>query len=161
MRLPRSLRRRALGCVWFAAWSGVLWGVVYPWTRLGGVVSDRLRWFEWFALAVGLLAGHAAGSYGREVARPGLDRNHLWLLRVTILPTAGIAAAAMLVLRIEGNPDPIGVVLTALLAVWAGVDLGYAVLPLLDDREWSLRGPVPLEVEEDADEFDERFPGFF
>jgi hypothetical protein len=83
------------------------------------------------------------------------------LLRATVFPAAGLAAAAMLVLRVEGNPDPIGVVLTALLAVWAGVDLGYGVLPLLDDREWSLLGAIPLEDEEEEDDFDQRFPGFF
>ncbi|MHC4991398.1 MAG: hypothetical protein ACYTGC_10490 [Planctomycetota bacterium] len=139
--------RRLTGWLWIAIWAGVLYLVAEPWTHLGGLVPERLRWLEWFVLAIGLLLGMTIGGFGRDAARPGSGRSHARLLRVLWLPQACLAALALVVLAWWGESDPIGIVLTAFLAYWAGLDLGFAALPLVQGRPYSFRSPIEPDPE--------------
>ena len=115
--------RRLVGALWTAGWFGVLWAVHRPWGGLGGLVSERLRWFERFVLAAGLIVGSTLGDVVRSVTatRSGQARGARWLL----YPAAVIGALGMAVLRLAGRDDPIGVVLNGLLSYTAGALSAY------------------------------------
>jgi hypothetical protein len=115
--------RRLVGALWVAGWVGVLWAVHRPWGELGGLVSERLRWFERFVLAAGLIVGSTLGEVVRSVTatRSGQARGARWLL----YPAAVIGALVMVGLRFAERADPIGVVLNGLLAYTAGALSAY------------------------------------
>ncbi|MCP3978745.1 MAG: hypothetical protein GY716_05365 [bacterium] len=142
------------GWVWLCAWGVLLWVVVSPWRELGGLVSERLRWVEWLVLCVGFLGGFTLGGLGRDLCASGSGWTHALILRCWVIPVAGCAAVAMVVLSWLGSTDEIGVALTALLAYWAGLDVGIAALPLMQGRDYRLRAPIdedsaPPESERD------------
>ena len=56
------------GLAFIAGWAALLYLNHWPWTRLGGVVDERLRWSERLVLALGLIAGATAGGIGRDAA---------------------------------------------------------------------------------------------
>ena len=149
---------RAAGWLWAGAWSVILFTVHAPWSELGGLVSERLRWTEWFVLSTALLVGQCVGSYARHAARAGTGRSHAGLLRWLLLPQAAAVAAALVVLRLYGPDEVIGVVATGFLAYWAGLDLAFAAWPLMTGRSYRFRAgidPDPVietgdQVEEDA-----------
>ena len=51
-------------------------------------------------------------------------------------------ATGLIVLRSSGNPDGIGVVLTAFLSYWAGLDLAFGAWPLVRGHPYSFTGPI-------------------
>lgn len=139
--------RRAAGLSWLAAWIVLLYGVSAPWRELGGIVDERLRWLEGFVLVVGLVAGFTLGRFGRDAAGPGSGRTHLDVLRYLLLPVAALTAVALLALTWMAMPDPVGVVVTGFLAYWAGLDLAFGAVPLLDGKPYHLSRPVDPEPE--------------
>ena len=150
---------RGAGWLWTAAWVGVLYLVTYPWKHLGGLVSEQLRWTEWFVLGIGFIAGSTVGVFCRDAARPGTGRSHASLLRFVWLPVAATTAAAMLTLVCVGQRDAIGVVLTAFLAYWAGLDLSIGAVPLMQGRSYSFRRAIePLPEEPGPSLPEERVP---
>jgi hypothetical protein len=126
----------------------VLYLVTCPWKHLGGLVSERLRWAEWLVLGMGLIAGSTVGVFCRDAARPGTGRSHAGLLRFIWLPVAATAAAGMLALVCVGLHDPVGVVLTAFLAYWAGLDLSIGAVPLMQGRDYRFRGSIDPDLDE-------------
>jgi hypothetical protein len=148
----RKLLRRGAGWIWILVWGVVLWNVAAPWRDLGGLVDERLRWLERFVLGAGSVVGWQVGAWGRRAARPGAGRSHAGLLRWLLWPLAGLGAAGMAALHFAGNPDPIGVVLTALLSYWAGLDLAFGAWPLVRGQPYSFTGWIDQPVEAGPDE---------
>lgn len=159
LRDAAAVRGRAAGTLWVALWFGVLYLVVRPWLDLGGLVGERLRWCEGFVLAAGLLVGHTVGAYGRDVSGPGRGRSHATLLRFVLLGPATLTAIVLVALRAIGLEEPIGIVLTAFLATWAGFDLGFGALPLIQGRCYRFRGPIdPAPADESEIDREDDFP---
>ena len=144
-----AIRRRVAGWVWCSVWVCVLYAVAEPWRRLGGLVDERLRWLEAFVLATGLVAGLIVGGFGRDAVRPGRRRCHAGLLRYLLVPPAALTAAVLLVLYRFELGDPIGVVVSAFLAYWAGVDLAFGAWPLMCGRPYRFRLPIPPDAEDE------------
>jgi hypothetical protein len=136
--------------VWILAWGAVLWIVASPWRHLGGLVDERLRWLERFVLGAGIVIGWQVGTAGRRAARPGTGRTHAGLLRWLLWPPAALTAGGLLLLRFAGNPDAIGVVLTAFLSYWAGLDLAFGAWPLVRGEPYCLTGSIDPPSEEAA-----------
>jgi hypothetical protein len=151
----RALLLRGAGWLWILAWGAVLWSVALPWQYLGGLVDERLRWLERFVLGAGLVVGWQAGVLGRRAARPGSGFFHLRLLRRLLWPQASLTAVGLLFLYVTRNSDPIGIVTTAFLSYWAGLDLAFAAWPLVRGEPYSLTGSIDTAVESDAETEDE------
>ena len=151
MERHRAVRRVA-GAAWCTIWLLLLWAVLAPWDHLGGIVSQRLRWLERFALAFGLIAGTTAGGYARDACRPGSGRTHRRLLRVLLLPQALVAAVALMRLAAADHEPGIGIVTTAFLSWWAGVDMAIGAWPLLGGRPYRFDGPIPADPVVDGDD---------
>jgi hypothetical protein len=135
------LARRAAGFLWLLAWMVLLYAVAAPWRELGGIVDERLRWLEAFVLVAGLAIGFTAGRFGREVAGRGAGRAHVHLLRFLLYPFALLTVAALVTLTVLGERDPVGVVVTAFLAYWAGLDLAFGALPLMEGGAYGFLRP--------------------
>ena len=142
-----AIRRRLAGWVWCSAWAGVLYAAADPWRDLGGLVDERLRWLEGFALATCLVVGLVVGGFGRDAVRPGRQRCHAGLLRYLLVPPAALTAAVLLVLDLLDLADPIGVVFSAFLAYGAGVDLAFGAWPLMCGRPYRFTRPIPPDDE--------------
>lgn len=134
-----------MGLVWLMIWVAVLYVVAAPWRDLGGIVDERLRWLEWFVLFVGLSIGFTMGRFGRDAAGPGSGRAHIDLLRCLLYPFAVLTVVALVVLTALGERDPVGVVVTAFLAYWAGMDLAFGAVPLMEGQPYGLLRPVDPE----------------
>lgn len=147
MDLPMHWKRRVAGMLWLAAWIVVLYAVAAPWRSLGGVVSERLRWMEWFVLLAGLSTGVTLGRLGRDMALGVEWRTHLRFLRFLLYPVAVLTAASLVLLALVGERGPAGVVFTAFLSYWAGMDLAYGAVPMIDGRPYSLTRGLPAEEE--------------
>jgi hypothetical protein len=145
-----SLMRRLAGGLWCSAWILALVVFVGPWTELGGIVSERMRWLLRLVLGVALIAGLGVGDWARQAAHPGSGRCHATLLRLALYPPALATALALCGLALRGAGFAIGVVATGFLAYWAGFDGGIGGLPLLRGRPYSFRGPI-LPDAHDAD----------
>jgi len=141
-----TLKRRVLGTAWLAAWCGVLWAVAAPWRHLGGLESERLRWLEWWALCAGVALGFTMGRVARERAPAGTGRSHAQALRIALYPPAVVAAASLVALSASGERGPVGVVATAFLSYWAGLDVAFGAVPLMEGRAYAFARPV---VEDD------------
>lgn len=133
-RLRPAWPRVVGGLLWITGWVGALYLVAAPWRELGGVVSEQLRWLESFVLFTGAVLGFSLGGCVREMARPDSLRRWVFLLRCLLYPPAVLTAVALVVLRVLGQQDPIGVVFTSFLSYWAGLDLAFGALPLLEGR---------------------------
>jgi hypothetical protein len=120
----------------------LLYAVAAPWRELGGIVDERLRWLEWFVLVTGLAVGFTTGRFGRDVAGSGTGRAHVHLLRFLLYPFALLTVVALLTLTLLGERDPVGVVVTAFLAYWAGLDLAFGALPLMEGGAHSFLRPL-------------------
>lgn len=116
----------------------MLYLVAAPWDDLGGLVSERLRWLESFVVAAAPLIGFTAGRFGRDGLRPESGRTYVWLVRWLLYPPALLAAASLVLLALSGHDELIGILLTALLGYWAGLDTALGALPLME-------GESPLE----------------
>jgi hypothetical protein len=62
----------------------------------------------------------------------------LMLLRWALVPPAALTALSIAGLTALGARGPAGVVVTALLAYWAGLDLAFGALPLMEGRSCRL-----------------------
>jgi hypothetical protein len=109
--------------------------VASPWKDLGGIVDERLRWFHRFSLCMGLAAGAIAGNHGREYgAGRGRSYRRRWY-RTAWYSLASITAVLMVVLATTPPREgEIGVLLTAFLASWCGIDCGWSIYPMLHGR---------------------------
>ncbi len=128
----RPWMHRLAGWVRLGVWAGGLYLVDRPWRDLGGCVSERLRWLEKFALMSGLLFGITVGWMALDLLGPGTGRRRGTVLRYLFYPAASVTAVTMGTMAIVGMDDPIGVVLTAIVAYGAGVDVSFGAIPLID-----------------------------
>jgi len=124
--------RRAEGCAWLGAWCSVLWAVAAPWRNLGGLESERLRWLEWWALCAGIALGYTMGAGARDWARSGFGRTYARAIRLALYPPGLVAAIALIALSTVGERGPIGVVATAFLSYWAGFDVAFGAVPMME-----------------------------
>ena len=141
-RRVRGFLRRAAGFVWLVTRMAVLYVAAAPWRQLGGIVDERLRWLEWFVLVVGLSVGFVMGRFARDVAGPGSGRAHIDVLRCLVYPIAILTAVALVALTVLERRDPVGVVVTAFLAYWAGMDIALGAVPLMDGQPHGMLRPV-------------------
>lgn len=137
------IARRIAGWGWCAVWAAVLYTMAEPWRHVGGLVDERLRWLEGLVLPTGLVVGLVVGGYARDAVRPGRRRCHAGLLRYLLLPPATLTAAALLVLVRLELTDAIGVVTSAFLAYWAGLDLAIGAWPLARGLPYRFTRPIP------------------
>lgn len=144
----RRFARRAAGHLWLAAWIAVLWLVAAPWRELGGLESELLRWLEGAVLGTGLVAGFTVGRFARDAAAGHPARTHARLLRVVLYPLAAITAAALVALAWAGERGSVGVVATAFLAYWAGLDLAFGAVPLMEGKPYAFDRPLPPDPDE-------------
>lgn len=151
----RILLRRAAGAAWLAAWCGVLFAVAAPWRALGGLESERLRWLEWWSLSAGVALGFSMGRGARAWAASGAGRTHAQALRVALYPPALVATAALVALSVAGERGPVGVVATAFLAYWAGMDVAFGAVPLMEGRSYAFARPLDPDEERDDEERDD------
>lgn len=154
-RIERGALRRVAGAVWLTGWILVLWAVAAPWRGLGGEETELLRWLEAAVLGTGLVAGFLIGTFARDAALSDPRRTHARLLRIVLYPPAILTAGSLIALAFVGKRGPAAVVATAFLAYWAGLDLAFGAVPLLDGR--SYRFDRPLEGEESAPDDEERW----
>jgi hypothetical protein len=138
----RFALRRVAGGAWLAAWCGVLWAVAAPWRNLGGLESERLRWLEWWVLCAGIALGFALGRGVRDWARSGVGRTHAKALRVALYPPGLVAACALVALSFVGERGPVGVVATAFLSYWAGFDVAFGAVPLMEGESYAFARPL-------------------
>jgi hypothetical protein len=135
--------------VWLAVWVLVLWTFAAPWRNLGGLVDERLRWLEDVALFSALSVGLTVGGFGRDAAESGPEWTHVRLLRRALFPLGAAAAVSLVALQALGLRDVGGIVVTGLLAYWAGVDLAFGAFPLMAGRCYRFERPLdppPLEA---------------
>lgn len=136
--------RRFLGLSWLAAWCVVLYAVAAPWRDLGGFVQEQLRWLEWFVLMACLSTGFTVGRLGRMSAGRRDVPGHHGFLRWLLYPIAAVTAAVLVALRWWGMDAPIGIAVTGFLSYWAGLDFGFAAVPLLDGEPYRFQeAPTP------------------
>jgi len=147
----RSVRGRAAGAAWLLGWCGVLWAVAAPWRHLGGIESERLRWMEYWSLCAGLALGYTLGQGVRGWAQGGAGRSHARALRLVLYPPALVAAVALVALASWGERGPIGVVATAFLSYWAGLDVACGAVPLMEGRPYSFTRPIEPDPDAGAE----------
>lgn len=138
----RPWARRIAGILWLGAWVVVVGAAHAPWRHLGGLVDERVRYWERVVLAAATIIGCFVGATARDAARPGSGRSHARLVRHVLVAPAGAAAILLLVLRQAGATDWIGVSTIGLLAYAAGLDIGIGAWPLLTGRHYSFTGPI-------------------
>ncbi len=131
-----------VGTAWLLAWCAVLWAVAAPWRNLGGLESERLRWLEWWALCAGLALGFTLGRGVRDWARSGAGRTHARAIRIALYPPAVVAALALVALASVGERGPVGIVATAFLSYWAGLDVAFGALPLMEGSDYAFSRPL-------------------
>ncbi len=137
--------RKLAGWMWLSAWIALLYTVAAPWRDLGGVEDERLRWLEAAVLLTGLCLGFTLGCLGRRTVRSTRGQAYARLLRWALIPPAALTALAIAALTALGARGPAAVVVTALLAYWAGLDLAFGAVPLMEGD------PVPVTTQrEDA-----------
>jgi len=141
-------KRRLAGAAWLAGWISILYLVASPWRRLGGLEDESLRWLEGFVLLAGVSVGFTLGRFGRDMAAGGIGRTHLQFLRFVLYPPALLTAAGLVVLSFLEKRGAIGVAVSGFLAYWAGLDLAFGAVPLLEGKDYSLRRPLEIEREE-------------
>jgi len=128
--------RKLAGTLWLLVWILVLYAVAAPWRSLGGLVDERLRWLEYAVLSAGLSIGFTIGRFGRDAVEAGPGRTHARFLRFLLYPPAAFTAAGLVVLTALGERGAIGVAVTAFLSYWAGLDLAFGALPLMEGRSY-------------------------
>lgn len=142
---PGAWKRKLAGTVWLAIWIVVLYAVAAPWRSLGGLVDERLRWLEYFVLLAGLSIGFTIGRFGRDAAEAYPSRTHARFVRFLLYPPAALTAAGLVVLTAVGERGPAGVAVTAFLAYWAGLDLAFGAVPLMEGKSYRFERPLDLE----------------
>jgi hypothetical protein len=115
---------------------------------LGGLESERLRWLEWWVLSAGVALGFTMGRLARDWVVAGVGRTHARALRVALYPPAIVAATALVALSAVGERGPVGVVATAFLAYWAGLDVAFGAVPLMEGKSYAFARPLDPDDEE-------------
>ncbi len=138
-------RRKAAGYLWLALWAVVLYTVASPWTSLGGVVDERLRWLERVVLVTAPPIGFTIGQFARDAAVRDSRWTHLRLLRVLLYPLGLLTAGSLTLLLATGQRDPVGVITSAFLAYWAGLDAAFGAVPLLWGKSYRFDRPLDPE----------------
>jgi hypothetical protein len=110
-------------------------------------VDERLRWLEYVALFAALLIGFTLGRFGREAALRDPRRTHARFLRCFLYPAAALSAASLVVLDARGERGAVGVVLSGFLAYWAGLDLAFGAVPLMEGRSYGFERPLDAELD--------------
>lgn len=135
--MSSGLMRRLAGAAWLAAWCSALWCVAAPWRDLGGLESEFLRWLEWWALFGSLAVGFTVGRGVRDAASCENGRTHARALRLLLYPPAIVTATALVALTAIGKRGEVGVVVTAFLAYWAGLDVAVGAVPLIEGKDYA------------------------
>lgn len=138
----RTWPRRLAGFGWLVAWLAILYVVAAPWRHLGGLVDDRLRWLEAVVLIAGLAIGFTVGRWGRDLVESIAGSTHHRLLRGVLYPPALLTAGGLLVLTILGMRGAVGVAVSGFLSYWAGLDLAFGALPLLEGKDYRFARPL-------------------
>jgi hypothetical protein len=139
---PRPWKRKLAGALWLLVWILVLYVVAAPWRSLGGLVDERLRWLEYVVLLSGLSIGFTIGRFGRDAALSNPGRTHARFLRFLLYPPAAITAVGLVVLTIMDERGAVGVGVTAFLAYWAGLDLAFGAIPLMEGKSYRFERPL-------------------
>ena len=146
---PFHLLRRLAGTAWLVGWCVVLWLVAAPWRELGGLESERLRWLEGWALLGGLVIGFTMGRAVRDWAVAGVGRTLARALRFVLYPPAALCALALLVLSAREERGALGVVASAFLAYWAGLDAACGAAPLMEGKPYAFARSLPPAEEDE------------
>jgi len=154
MTIARLSRRKLAGAAWLATWCAVLWAVAAPWRDLGGLESERLRWLEWWAVCGGIALGFTIGRAARDWVMAGSGRTLAIAFRIALYPPALVAALALIALSVAGERGPVGVVVTAFLAYWAGFDSASGAVPLLEGEPYALLRPLEPDAGDDRRTWD-------
>jgi hypothetical protein len=123
---------RLAGLLRTLGWAAALYLVASPWRELGGLIAERVRWFGWFVLYSGVVLGFALGDYIREALPPETGRDHLRLMRRMLYLPAALTAIWLVVLQSLGQRDVAGVVFTAFLSYWAGIDVALGAMSWME-----------------------------
>lgn len=142
-KVPGTAVRRVLGVCWLVAWCTALYGAAAPWRALGGAADERARWTAWAASLAAAVAGFAVGSLARHIGVETGRVTHRGMLRALVLPGGATAAVACAALAVAGMEDGVRVVVQAGLAAWAGLDLAYGAVPLMDGEPYAFARPLP------------------
>ena len=91
---------------------------------------------------------------GHNVRKASLDTRHGVALAFNIKQSSDLAAVALMRLAAADHEPGIGIVTTAFLSWWAGVDMAIGAWPLLGGRPYRFDGPIPADpvVDDDDDE---------
>lgn len=149
--MAKRLWRRAAGAAWLSGWCAALWCVAAPWRQLGGLESELLRWLEWWSLLAGVTLGFTLGRSVRDWASSGNGRSHARALRLVFYPPALVTVVALGILSLRDARGPVGVVATAFLAYWAGLDVAVGAVPLLDGKDYAFDRPLRPDDEGEPD----------
>jgi len=150
--LPADSLQRLAGLAWLATWVVVVALFHWPWRDLGGLVSETVRYWERVVLAYSTIAGGFVGATVRDAARPGSGRSHAGMLRYVLGLPAALVAVTLVVLRVRGLDDWIGVVSVGFAGWWAGLDACVGAVPLLCGRAYSFTRAIEGdETEEETD----------
>ena len=141
---PVSIKRVA-GAVWIATGAFAIASLLYLWSRLGGIVDERVRWWARLGLLAGPVLGYYAGIHAREMAGWGSGRSHAGLLRLFWIPPASLTALACLMMTFGGSHDEARATFGAFLAYWVGLDTAIAAWPLACGRPYRFLGDIPPE----------------
>ena len=123
---------RVAGLLRTLGWTAALYVVAAPWRELGGLITERTRWFGWFVLYSGIVLGFALGDFMREARPPATLRENFRLVRRMLCIPAVLTAAWLVVLQSLDLRDAAGVVFTAFLAYWGGVDIALGAMPWME-----------------------------
>ena len=137
--------RRAAGIAWLTVWVVVLVFLFDLWSRLGGLVDERLRWCARLGLSGLPVVGYLAGLHAREMAGWGGGHSHASLLRWFWLPPAMLTAALIFTMTLAGLVDEARATFGAFLAYWAGLDTAIAAWPLACGRPYRFLKDIPPE----------------
>jgi hypothetical protein len=129
-RAEWQIGMRAQGWLRLGAWLVLLYAVHFPWDSLGGIVSERLRWMERFAIAGLFQVGCVIGSFADEARHRGQAAT-FWLALVTPLVVAMLALA---VFEFRAEPYRGLVVFNGVLSLCAGFDVRRAAWQRMHGR---------------------------
>ena len=141
-------QRRLVGWFWIGAWLVVLTTIHAPWSNLGGIVSERIRWNERATLGTAAIVGALAGSTGRaRASRPG-GPSHAVLARWLWFPPALLALAIAAIAELRGDWALTLIALVGFLCYWAGHDVAFGAWPLARGEPYAFLRPIPVEESE-------------
>jgi len=104
----------------------------------------------------GLALGFTVGRGVRDVASTENGRTHAAALRLLLYPPALLTATSLVALTATGGRrGVIGVVVTAFLSYWAGLDVAVGAVPLMEGKDYAFeRRIAPDDDEARPDERD-------